>query len=46
MRLRKSLALNFLSVVALHGLLIYSSMDFKKTYIGSLSHNPIQVSTA
>jgi len=46
MRLRRSLALNFLSVVAIHGLLIYSLMDFKKTYIGPSSHDPIQVSLA
>ena len=46
MRLRRSLALNFLGVFAIHGLLIYSSMDFKKTYIGPLGHNLIQVSSA
>ncbi len=46
MGLRRSLALNFLSVIAIHGLLIYSSMDFKKTYIGPSSHDPIQVSLA
>jgi len=46
MRLRRSLALNFLGVFAIHGLLIYSSMDFKKTYIGPPSHDPIRVSLA
>ena len=46
MRLRKSLALNFLSVFAIHGLLIFASMNFKKTYIGPSSYDPIQVSLA